>query len=152
MQPNDEPAPADSAPRPGLIANVRAFWAALKDVFGAEFGLLKAEWALARSALAWMLVAGLVATVAGVGVALTALALLALLLAIWWGSWVWALVALGVLQLAVLGAAIVMFRRCMHWLSLPLSRGQWTALARQRAANDDAVQTAPSKPPVGERT
>jgi hypothetical protein len=152
MQPTDEPAPAESAPRPGLMANARAFWAALKGVFGAEFGLLKAEWALARSALAWMLVAGLVATVAGVGVALTALALLVLLLATWWGSWLWALVALGVLQLLVLGAAIVMFRRCMHWLSLPLTRGQWTALARVPAANDDPAQARQSRPPGGEGT
>lgn len=152
MQQTDEPAPAAAAPRPGLIAGAKAFGAALKEVFGAQFGLLKAEWALARTALALMFVAGLVATVAGVGLALTALVLLALLLATWWGSWLWALLALCALQLIVLGAAIVMFRRCMHWLSLPLTRGQWTALVRVSAPGDDASPPAAPERPVGEPT
>jgi hypothetical protein len=152
MQQTDEPAPAAAAPRPGLIAGAKAFGAALKEVFGAQFGLLKAEWALARTALALMFVAGLVATVAGVGLALTALVLLGLALATWWGSWLWALLAICALQLIVLGAAIVMFRRCMHWLSLPLTRGQWTALVRVSAPDDDAAQPAAPERPVGERT
>jgi hypothetical protein len=151
MQQTDEPAPAAAAPRPGLIAGAKAFGAALKEVFGAQFGLLKAEWALARTALALMLVAGLVATVAAVGLALTALVLLGLALATWWGSWLWALLALCALQLIVLGTAIVMFRRCMHWLSLPLTRGQWTALVRVPASGDDAAQPGAPERPLGER-
>ncbi|MEO7072230.1 MAG: ABC transporter ATP-binding protein [Rhodanobacter sp.] len=153
MQQTDEPVHATDAPRPGLIAGAKAFGAALKAVFGAQFGLLKAEWALARSALAWMFVAGLAATVAGVGCALTALALIGLLLATWWGSWLWALLALAGVQLILLGAAIVMFRRCMHWLSLPLTREQWTGLVRLSEPADDAAHADERavKHPVGER-
>ncbi len=87
-----------------------------------------------------MLLAGLAATVAGVGLGLSLLALVGLALATWWGSWLWALLALCVLQLLFLAAAIMLFRRCMHWLSLPRSRSHWAALMRDtaRAGGDDA--------------
>jgi hypothetical protein len=51
-----------------------------------------------------------------------------LLLAKWFGSWFWALLALCVLQLVFLLASILLFRRCMHWMSLPATRGEWSAM------------------------
>ena len=93
-----------------------------------------------------MLLAGLAATVAGVGLGLTLLALVGLLLAKWFASWVWALVALAVLQLLFVLAAILFFRRCMHWMTLPATRNEWGAMmrdtrarARRQVEGEDAV-------------
>lgn len=143
-------AATEPSPEPGLLADVRGFARALKKLFGAQWDLFKAEWKLARSALAWMFIAGLVATVVGVGLALTALALLAFVLATWWGSWLWALLALCVLQLLVLAGALIMFRRCARWLTLPLTRSECKAPVRLSAHNDDTAQQ-PMVTPVSAR-
>lgn len=117
-------------PAPGLMAEIGQFGRAFKRLLGAQWHLLVAECGLARSAVSWMLLAGLAATVAGVGLGLSLLALVGLALATWWGSWLWALLALCVLQLLFLLGAIMVFRRCMHWMSLPRSRGHWSTLLR----------------------
>ncbi|MEO8808913.1 MAG: ABC transporter ATP-binding protein [Rhodanobacter sp.] len=92
--------------------------------------LLAAEFGLARSAISWMLIAGLAATVVGVGFGLTVLGLIGVVLAKWLGSWIWALLALALLQLLLLTIAIVLFRRCMHWMSMPETRAEWGAMIR----------------------
>jgi hypothetical protein len=121
-------APA-SAPSPsGLLHEIGQLGRAVKLLFGAQVDLLAAELGLARSAISWVLLAGLAATVAGVGFGLTALALVGVLLVKWLGSWVWALLALAVLQLLFLAASIVLFRLCMHWMSLPATRAEWSAM------------------------
>ena len=137
---------ADAAPSPGVLAELTGLGRAIKELFGAQLELLSAEVGLARSALSWMLLAGLAATVAGVGLGLTLLALVGLLLAKWFASWVWALVALSVLQLVFMLAAILFFRRCMHWMSLPATRTEWGAMmrdtrarARRRVEGEDAA-------------
>ena len=137
----DAPQPASTAPSAapsssGLLAEIGQLGRGVKRLFGAQLGLLAAELGLARSAVSWMLLAGLAATVAGVALGLSMLALLGLLLAKWFGSWVWALLALCLLQLVFLLGAIVLFRRCMHWMSLPATRGEWSAMMR------DAVRKA----------
>ena len=120
------PGAADAAPpASGVLADVAQLGHAAKELFGAQVELLSAEVGLARSALSWMLLAGLAATVAGVGLGLTLLALIGVLLAIWFASWVWALIALAVLQLVFVLGAILFFRRCMHWMSLPGTRQSW---------------------------
>src|SRR5690348_14485359 len=125
------PGGADTAPpASGVLADVAQLGHAAKELFGAQAELLAAEVGLARSALSWMLLAGLAATVAGVGLGLTLLALVGVLLAIWFGSWVWSLVALAALQLLFMLAAILFFRRCMHWMSLPATRNEWSAMMR----------------------
>jgi len=136
----------DAAPRAGVLDELGRLGHGIKDLFGAQLELLSAEVGLARSALSWMLLAGLAATVAGVGLGLTLLALVGVLLAKWFASWVWALVALAVLQLLFMLAAILFFRRCMHWMSLPATRSEWGAMmrdtkarARQRAEGEDAA-------------
>jgi len=136
----------DAAPRAGVLDELGRLGRGIKDLFGAQLELLSAEVGLARSALSWMLLAGLAATVAGVGLGLTLLALVGVLLAKWFASWVWALVALAVLQLLFMLAAILFFRRCMHWMSLPATRSEWGAMmrdtkarARQRAEGEDAA-------------
>ena len=135
-----EPAPS------GVLAELGQLGSAIKELFAAQSELISAEVGLARSALSWMLLAGLAATVAGVGLGLTLLALVGVLLAIWFGSWVWALVALAVLQLLFVLGAIVFFRRCMHWMTLPATRGEWSAMmrdtrarARARVEGEDAA-------------
>jgi hypothetical protein len=142
-----EAAARTAAPLPspdGLLREIGQLGKAIKRLFGAQLQLLAAELGLARSAVSWMLLAGLVATVAGVGLSLTLLALIGVVLAQWLGSWVWALVALAVLQLLFLFAALLLFRRCMHWMTLPATRGQWSAMmddikgrARQPAPGED---------------
>jgi hypothetical protein len=126
-------AAAASAPA-GVLAELGELGHAVRQLFGAQRELLSAELGLARSAISWMLLAGLAATVAGVGLGLTLLALVGVLLAKWFASWVWALVALAVLQGVFMLAAIVFFRRCMHWMSLPATRGEWGAMMRETRA------------------
>jgi uncharacterized membrane protein YqjE len=137
---------ADAAPPAGVLDELGRLGHGVRELFGAQLELLSAEVGLARSALSWMLLAGLAATVAGVGLGLTLLALVGLLLAKWFASWVWALVALAVLQLLFMLLAIVFFRRCMHWMSLPATRHEWSAMmrdtrarARRRAQGEDAA-------------
>jgi uncharacterized membrane protein YqjE len=137
---------ADAAPPAGVLDELGRLGHGVRELFGAQLELLSAEVGLARSALSWMLLAGLAATVAGVGLGLTLLALVGLLLAKWFASWVWALVALAVLQLLFMLLAIVFFRRCMHWMSLPATRHEWSAMmrdtrarARRREQGEDAA-------------
>ena len=131
------PAPPSSGPPSGLLDELAQLLRAMRLLFGAQLQLLAAELGLARSAVSWMLLAGLAATVAGVGLGLSVLAFIGLLLAKWFGSWLLALLALCVLQLLFLFGAILLFRRCMHWLSLPATRGEWGAMMRDtvRAAD-----------------
>ena len=127
----------------GLLAELKQLGRAFKQLLGAQWELLLAEFGLARSAVWWMLAAGLAATVAGVGCGLSVLALLGVALAKWWGSWLWALFALALLQLLFLLAASLVFRRCMHWLTLPRSRGHLATLLR------DATNPDPERSHVG---
>lgn len=128
----------DPAPSSGLLTEIGQLGSAVRRLFGAQIHLLAAELGLARSAVSWMLLAGLAATVAGVGVGLTLLGLLGVVLATWFDSWIWALLALAVLQFVFLLGAIVLFRRCMHWMSLPATRSEWSAMMRDtlRKAED----------------
>jgi uncharacterized membrane protein YqjE len=151
MQPTDDrdrtqTPPADAmpplTPPSRLLDELGQLGSAVKRLFGAQLHLLAAELGLARSAVSWMLAAGLAATVAGVGFGLTLLGLVGLLLAEWFGSWPWALVALAGLQLLFLFGAIWLFRRCMHWMSLPATRDGWGAMMRrtvQRAEQQVAL-------------
>ena len=121
----------ESAPLPsGLLAELGQLGRAVKHLFGAQMHLLAAELGLARSAVSWMLLAGLAATVAGVGLGLSLLAFVGLLLAKWFGSWVLALLGLCVLQILFLLGSILLFRRCMHWMSMPVTRGEWSEMMR----------------------
>ena len=125
------PAPPLSGPPAGLLDELAQLVRAVRQLFGAQLQLLAAELGLARSAVSWMLLAGLGATVAGVGFGLSVLACIGLLLAKWFGSWLLALLALCVLQLLFLFGSILLFRRCMHWLSLPVTRTDWGATMRE---------------------
>jgi hypothetical protein len=125
---------AVTPPPSGVLAELGELGRAVQQLFAAQRELLAAELGLARSAVSWMLLAGLAATVAGVGLGLTLLALVGVLLAQWFASWVWALVALALLQVLFMLAAIVFFRRCMHWMSLPATRGEWGAMMRETRA------------------
>jgi len=150
-------APESTAPLPSaLLAETGKLGRALGHLFGAQWTLLAAELGLARSAVSWLLMAGLVATVAGVALALTLMALLGLALAKWFGSWLWALAALCLLQILLLAAAVWLFRRCMHWMTLPATRGEWGAMMRDtlhRARHADAADTPlPQRHDPGERT
>jgi uncharacterized membrane protein YqjE len=132
-----EPPPGPA--RAGLLDDLGQVWRAVRQLFGAQLNLLAAELGLARAAVSWMLVAGLVATVAGVGLGLTVLGLLGLLLAKWLHSWILAFVVLAVLEVLSLFGAILLFRRCMHWMSLPATRQEWRAIMRdtlQKAEQD----------------
>lgn len=126
----------------GWLDELGQLGGAVKRLFGAQMHLLAAELGLARSAVSWMLLAGLATTVAGVGLALTLLGLLGVVLASWFGSWIWALLVLAVLQVVFLFGAILLFRRCMHWMSLPATRGEWSAMMRDtlRKAEDKVAQ------------
>jgi hypothetical protein len=146
-----DPAPSSS----GLFDEIARLGAALKRLFGAQMELLAAELGLARSAVSWMLLAGLAATVAGVGFGLTVLGLVGVLLVKWLGSWVWALLVLAALQLLFLFLAVLLFRRCMRWMSLPATRGQWGAMMRESARKVEAEfaegqATPPSRTAPGE--
>lgn len=142
----DPEGPAGSVPASSLFAELGQLGHAVRRLFSAQLELVSAELGLARAAFSWMLLAGLAATIAGVGLGLTLLALVGVLLAHWFGSWVWALIALAVLQLISMLVAIVFFRRCMHWMTLPATRTEWGAMmrdtrtrARRRVEQEDAA-------------
>lgn len=132
-EPTPGAAPASAPPPSGLLHEIGQLSHAVKRLFGAQIDLLAAELGLARSAISWIFLAGLAATVAGVGFGLTVLGLIGVVLAKWFGSWIWALLALAVLQLFFLIGAIVLFRRCMHWMSLPATRAEWSAMMHDSA-------------------
>lgn len=139
-------APASTAPLPsGWLAELAHLGRALGHLFSAQWTLLAAELGLARSAVSWLLTAGLIATVAGVALTLTLMALLVVALAQWFGSWLWALVALCVLQLILLLAAVWLFRRCMHWMTLPATRAECGQIFRDtlhKARQENAAHAA----------
>jgi uncharacterized membrane protein YqjE len=124
-------APEPPAPSSSLPDELGRLAGAVRRLFGAQLRLLAAELGLARSAVSWLLVAALVATVAGVALGLTLLGLVGLLLATWFHSWIWALLVLALLQALLLAGAILLFRRCMHWMSLPATRHEWGAMMRE---------------------
>lgn len=144
--------PDPASPPPGLLSEVGALGSAVRHLFGAQMHLLAAELGLARSAVSWLLLAGLAATVAGVGLGLTLLGLIGVVLAAWFDSWIWSLAVLALLQLLFLLGAIVLFRRCMHWMSLPATRSEWGAMMREtlRKAETD-IASAPEPDPEDQR-
>ena len=141
--PADDDSSGALPPTPGLLTEVRQLGRAGKRLLGAHWQLLVAECGLARSAVSWLLLAGLAAMVAGVGLGLSLLALTGLALATWWDSWLWALLALCGLQLLFLVGAIMVFRRCMHWLSLPRSRSYWATLMQDSRRAGDTHESTP---------
>ncbi|HTV84956.1 MAG TPA: ABC transporter ATP-binding protein [Dyella sp.] len=126
----EQPEPTGHAPPSGLLDDLTRLARAVRDLFGAQLHLLAAELGLARSAVSWLLAAGLAATIAGVGLGLTLLGLIGLLLAKWLSSWILAFAVLAVLEVVWLVGAVVLFRRCMHWMSLPGTRQEWRAIMR----------------------
>lgn len=124
-------APEPPAPSSSLLQELGRLASAVRRLFGAQLQLLAAELGLARSAVSWLLVAALVTTVAGVALGLTLLGLVGVLLATWFHSWIWALLVLALLQMLLLAGAILLFRRCMHWMSLPATRQEWSAMMRE---------------------
>ncbi len=144
--PRDTTAPDPAPSSSGLLQEIGQLGRAVKRMFGAQLHLLGAELGLARSAISWILVAGLAATVAGVGMGLTVLGIIGLALAKWFGSWLWALLVLFLLQGLFLLVAILLFRRCMHWMTLPATRGELSAIMHE-AAGKSAVDTGLEKRP-----
>jgi hypothetical protein len=149
MQQDESPreaAPDPAPPSSGLLTEIAQLGRAFRHLFGAQMQLLAAELGLARSAVSWMLLAALAATVAGVGLGLSLLAFIGLLLATWFDSWLWALLAMVVLQLLFLTGALILFRRCMHWMSLPATRVEWGAMMRD-TLRKSASRAADGEPP-----
>lgn len=139
----DGTAPPDAAAGPGLampawVGDVRRLGAGLKKLFAAQLKLLGAEVGLARSGIVMMLFMGLAAIVFAVALGFTLLALAGWGLAQWFGSWAWALTVLAALQLVLLVGAILVFRRGMHWLTLPATRAELSTLAREAAKQGKA--------------
>lgn len=140
----DGPAPDDTAPGrakltlPAWVDDVRRLGAGLKNLFGAQLSLLVAEIGLARSGIVMMLFMGLAAIVFAVALGFTLLALAGWGLAQWFGSWAWALTALAGIQLILLIGAILVFRRGMHWLTLPATRAEIATLAKDAAKQGKA--------------
>jgi uncharacterized membrane protein len=140
----DEPVPGAEASKgagismPAWIGDIRRLGVGLKQLFAAQLRLMAAELTLARSGITMMLFMGLAAIVFAVALGFTLLALAGWGLAQWFGSWAWALTALAGLQLVLLVVAILVFRRGMHWLTLPASRAELASLAREAARQGKA--------------
>jgi uncharacterized membrane protein YqjE len=140
----DEPLPGAEAPKaagvkmPAWFDDVRKLGVGLKSLFGAQLKLIVAELGLARDGITVMLFMGLAAIVFAVALGFTLLALAGWGLAQWFGSWAWALTALAGIQLILLILAILVFRRAMHWLTLPASRNELASLAREAARQGKA--------------
>jgi uncharacterized membrane protein YqjE len=140
----DEPAPEDAAPggatlsMPAWVDDVRKLGAGLKKLFGAQLKLIGAEIGLARSGIVMMLFMGLAAIVFAVALGFTLLALAGWGLAQWFGSWAWALGVLACVQLVFLVVAMRIFRRGLHWLTLPATRAEIATLAKDAAKQGKA--------------
>jgi uncharacterized membrane protein YqjE len=138
------PVPGDEAPAgaklamPAWVDDVRRLGAGLKNLFGAQLALAGAEITLARSGIVMMLFMGLAAIVFAVALGFTLLALAGWGLAQWFGSWAWALTALAGVQVVLLVLAILVFRRGMHWLTLPATRAELATLAKEAAQQGKA--------------
>ncbi|BFI97460.1 MAG: hypothetical protein RSP_29700 [Rhodanobacter sp.] len=135
-----------AAPSSSLLDELNRLVHAARRLFGAQLHLLAAELGLARSAVSWLLAAALVATVAGVALGLTLLGLIGALLALWLHSWIWALLALALLQVLLLAGAIALFRRCMRWMSLPATRRECNAMMRDTFQRADSGSAGEDKP------
>lgn len=136
-----EPKPAV----PSWLEDVRRLGAGLKELFAAQLKLLSAELGLARSGIVMMLFMGLAAIVFAVALGFTLLALAGWGLAQWFGSWAWALAVLAGIQLLLLVGAILVFRRAMHWLTLPATRSEFATLAREAARQGKAESREPGE-------
>jgi uncharacterized membrane protein YqjE len=140
----EEPAPGAEAPAgsklamPAWFDDVRRLADGLKRLFGAQLRLIGAELGLARAGITMMLFMGLAAIVFAVALGFTLLALAGWGLAQWFGSWAWALTALAGIQLVLLIVAILVFRRGMHWLTLPASRAELASIAKEAAKQGKA--------------
>lgn len=128
--PDHESDSAASSP-PRWLRDLREAIAALRELAAAQVGLLRAELRVAQAAAHTALLAGLAATVFAVALGLTLLALIGWGLAQWFGSWLWALLALAALQVIGVIGAIVLFRWCLQRMSLPRSRAQVQALVQE---------------------
>ncbi|MGE7137620.1 ABC transporter ATP-binding protein [Luteibacter sp. NPDC031894] len=141
----NEPMPGEGAAAgsakaasPSWLDDLRRLGAGLKELFSAQLALLSAELGLARAGIVMMLFMGLAAIVFAVALGFTLLALAGWGLAQWFGSWAWALTALAALQLLLLVGAILVFRRAMHWLTLPATRAEFAILAREASRQGKA--------------
>lgn len=119
-----------ASPGNGLLDDLGQLGHGVKELVGAQIELASAELDLARSAFSWLMLAGVAAAIVGAGLGLTVLALIIVLLAKWFGSWLLALVVLAVVQVLVLVGVVIFLRRCLHWMSLPVTRAQWSAMMR----------------------
>lgn len=137
---------------PRLLAELGQLGKALRHLFGAQWDLFVAELSLARGAVSLLFAVALAATVVGVGFGLTVLALVGLALAKWFGSWLWALSALALLQGVLLWLAIMLFRRGLHWLSLPATRGEFGAMMRDAVAKARSADAPASDAPAPDLT
>lgn len=117
-------------PVPPWLRQLCVAASALRELARAQWQLMGAEWRLARSAAMTALLASLLIVVFAVALGLTVLVLAGVLLAHWLNSWILALVILGVVLALCLAGSIVLFRRCLVWMSLPETRAQWHLLAR----------------------
>jgi uncharacterized membrane protein YqjE len=138
-------AASEGSPGNGLLDDIGQLGHGVKELMGAQIELASAELDLARSAFSGMMLAGIAAVIVGTGLGLTMLALLAVLLANWFGSWLLALALLAAAQLLVLAGVVVFLRRCLHWMSLPATRAQWSAMMRD--ARGRARRQAPGNNP-----
>jgi uncharacterized membrane protein YqjE len=143
----DRPAAAASegSPGHGLLEDIGQLGHGVRELVGAQIELASAELDLARSAFSWLMLGGIAAVMVGAGLALTVLALITVLLANWFGSWLLALAALAVVQLLMLIGVAIFLRRCLHWMSLPVTRAQWSAMMRD--ARGRARRPAPRDTP-----
>lgn len=127
-------AASEGSPGHGLLDDIGQLGHGVKELVGAQLELVSAELDLARSAFSRLLIGGIATLMVGAGLGLTVLALLVVVLAKWFGSWLLALVVLAVLQLLLLFGAVIFLRRCLHWMSLPVTRAQWSAMMRDATA------------------
>ena len=148
--PEDSPSP----PEPSWTAELGKLAHGIRQVFGSHFKLFGAEVSLARSGIIMMLFMALAATTFAVALGFTLLALVGWALAQWFGSWAWALGALALIQLLLLLGAITVFKRCMGWLGMPVTRAEVRALVheatergRREGAEHERLQEHRRRPP-----
>ncbi|HET6631396.1 MAG TPA: hypothetical protein VFG73_01650 [Rhodanobacteraceae bacterium] len=128
-------------------AALRELWSAVEGVFHALFGLAGSEWKLAKAALPWVVVLGVLLGALALTLWLTLVALLGWGLYVGIGSLGWTLAAVVGVHLVVMGLAALVLRRTARMLTMPATRTELHDLAgRARHAGSSRYARAEPQP------
>jgi hypothetical protein len=128
---------------PVWLQQLAASGGAVRELIAAQWGLLRAELRLARSAVRAALMSAILAGALFLALGVTLLGLVAVALFLWLGSWILALGILAAILFVCLMLSLIVLRRCVTWMSLPGTRAQWREIASDLTGSARAEDESP---------